>query len=80
MYASLRVTTPPASEPVTVDLARQHCRIDADYDDAFAGDCTATSARIEVQADLNRALFTQHLRFAITWRRRRPRRRSCRNR
>ena len=30
MYAALRVIEPPASEPVSIELARQHCRIDAD--------------------------------------------------
>lgn len=65
-FAALRVLTPPASEPVTVDQARQHCRIDADYDDALVG-MYVTSARMWVEAWLNRALFTQQLQFNVTW-------------
>jgi uncharacterized phiE125 gp8 family phage protein len=66
MYAALRVITPPASEPVTVDLARQHCRIDADYDDALVA-MYVTSARMWAESYLNRALFTQKLQFNVTW-------------
>jgi uncharacterized phiE125 gp8 family phage protein len=66
MYAALRVITPPASEPVSIDLARQHCRIDADYDDNLLA-MYLTGARIEAEAYLNRALITQKLQYAITW-------------
>jgi uncharacterized phiE125 gp8 family phage protein len=66
VYAALRVITGPSSEPVTIDLARQHCRIDAGYDDALIG-MYVTGARIEAEAYLNRALFTQRLQYAITW-------------
>jgi len=66
VYAALRVITGPATEPVTIDLARQHCRIDAGYDDALIA-MYVTGARIEAEAYLNRALFTQRLQYAITW-------------
>lgn len=66
MYASLRVLTPPASEPVSIDLARQHCRVDADYDDTLLG-MYVTSARMWAEAFLNRALFTQQLQYSVTW-------------
>ena len=66
MYAALRVITGPATEPVTIDLARQHCRIDAGYDDALIA-MYVTGARIEAETYLNRALFTQRLQYAITW-------------
>jgi len=66
VYAALRVITGPSSEPVTIDLARQHCRIDAGYDDALIA-MYVTGARIEAEAYLNRALFTQRLQYAITW-------------
>jgi uncharacterized phiE125 gp8 family phage protein len=66
MYAALRVIEAPASEPVTTDLARKHCRIDADYDDDIL-QMYVTSARVEAEAFLNRALFTQKLQFAVTW-------------
>ena len=66
MYAALRVTSPPTTEPVSIDLARQHCRIDADYDDTLV-EMYVTSARTWAETWLNRALFTQKLQLAITW-------------
>lgn len=66
MYAALRVMTPPAVEPVDLDLARQHCRIDADYDDNLV-QMYVTSARLIAEAYLNRALLTQRLQYNITW-------------
>jgi len=66
VYAALRVIQAPASEPVTVDLARQHCRIDTSYDDALIA-MYVTGARLEAEAYLNRALFTQRLQLAVTW-------------
>jgi uncharacterized phiE125 gp8 family phage protein len=66
MYGGLRVVEAPPTEPVTLALARQHCRIDADYDDALVA-LYVTSARLEAEAYLNRALFTQRLRYNITW-------------
>lgn len=66
MYGGFHVITPPASEPVSVDLARQHCRIDADYDDNLVA-MYVTGARQEAEAYLNRALFTQQLQYAVTW-------------
>ena len=66
MYAALRVMQAPATEPVTLDLARKHCRIDADYDDDLV-QLYVTGARVEAEAYLNRALFTQKLQFAVTW-------------
>jgi uncharacterized phiE125 gp8 family phage protein len=66
MYAALRVIRAPATEPVSVDLARQHCRIDQNDADALIA-MYVTSARIKAEAYLNRALFTQQLQFAVTW-------------
>lgn len=66
MYAALRVITAPTIEPVSVELARQHCRIDADYDNNLLA-MYLTGARIEAEAYLNRALATQKLQFAVTW-------------
>jgi uncharacterized phiE125 gp8 family phage protein len=65
-YAALRIITPPAAEPVSVDLARQHCRIDADYDDELVM-MYVTSARMWAESWLNRALFTQALQYNVTW-------------
>jgi uncharacterized phiE125 gp8 family phage protein len=66
MYASLRVIAGPATEPISVDLARQHCRIDADYDDTLVA-MYVTAARTWAETWLNRALFTQQLRYSVTW-------------
>jgi uncharacterized phiE125 gp8 family phage protein len=65
MFASLRVVTPPAQEPVTLDMVKSHCRVDSDYDDA-ALTMYATSARIWAEEYLNRALITQELLYNIT--------------
>jgi uncharacterized phiE125 gp8 family phage protein len=66
VYASLRVIQGPASEPVPLDLARRHCRIDADYDDDLLT-MYVTTARVWAETWLNRALFTQRLRYSVTW-------------
>lgn len=65
MFASLRTVTAPAVEPVEIDLVRQHCRVDAGYDDALLT-MYATSARRLVEGWLNRALITQELLYTIT--------------
>jgi len=60
MLSSLRVTTEPEGEPVTIAIAREHCRIDsADDDTLLAGYLTA--ARIMAEGYLSRALLTQTL-------------------
>jgi uncharacterized phiE125 gp8 family phage protein len=66
MYAALRVVQPPASEPIDIDTARQHCRVDSDYDDNLLA-MYITSARLWAEAFLNRALFTQQLQLNVTW-------------
>jgi hypothetical protein len=66
MYAALRVVTPPASEPVTVDQAKRHCRIDNDNDDDLVT-LYITTARLMVENWLNRACFTQQLQWNVTW-------------
>jgi uncharacterized phiE125 gp8 family phage protein len=66
LYAALRVIVPPASEPISTDLARQHCRIDADYDDTLVA-MYVTTARMWAESFLNRALFTQQLQYNVTW-------------
>ena len=64
MATSLQVTVPPASEPATIDLVRQHCRIDNSSDDALlAGYLTA--ARTMAERYLSRALITQTLRYMM---------------
>ena len=66
MYGSLRVIQAAPTEPIPATLARQHCRIDADYDDNLLA-MYVTGARLEAEAYLNRALFTQQLRLYVTW-------------
>lgn len=65
-YAALRVIQAPTTEPVDIATARQHCRVDADYDDNLLA-MYLTSARLRAEMYLNRALFTQKLQYAITW-------------
>jgi hypothetical protein len=66
VYAALRILTPPATEPVTLDQAKRHCRIDNDGDDDLVA-MYVTSARSWAETWLNRALFTQKLQYNITW-------------
>ena len=66
MYAALRVIEGPVTEPIDIALARQHCRIDADYDNALV-EMYVTTARMWAESFLNRALFTQRLQFNVTW-------------
>lgn len=62
MYSSLRVLKPPTDEPVPIEVARRHCRIDADYDDELLL-MYVTSARQWAESWLNRALMPQTLRY-----------------
>jgi uncharacterized phiE125 gp8 family phage protein len=66
VYAALRVIEGPVTEPIDIALARQHCRIDADYDNALV-EMYVTTARMWAESFLNRALFTQRLQFNVTW-------------
>jgi uncharacterized phiE125 gp8 family phage protein len=66
VYAALRVIEGPVTEPIDIALARQHCRIDADYDNALV-EMYVTTARMWAESFLNRALFTQKLQFNVTW-------------
>ena len=65
MFASLRVITPPAVEPVDLDTVRRHCRVDSDYDDDLLT-MYATTARELVEAWLNRACITQEFQYTMT--------------
>jgi uncharacterized phiE125 gp8 family phage protein len=65
MFGSLQVVTPPATEPVDIDLVKRHCRVDSDYDDDLLTGY-ATTARTMVEAWLDRALITQELLFSVT--------------
>ncbi len=54
----LSVVTPPASEPITVAEAKQHCRVDISTDDAYIGSLI-TVAREYVENVLGRRIVTQ---------------------
>lgn len=63
-YSSVSIVSPPAVEPVTVDQARLHCRIDTvDDDDILA--IYIQAAREWAEMYLNRALITQTLTVAM---------------
>jgi uncharacterized phiE125 gp8 family phage protein len=65
MFASLRVVTPPALEPVDLDTVKRHCRVDSDYDDDLLTMYSITARQL-VEAWLNRACITQELLFSLT--------------
>jgi hypothetical protein len=54
---TLAVKTPPKGEPVSIVLARQHCRIDNSSDDALLA-MYLTTARQMAEQYLSRALLT----------------------
>lgn len=64
MYSAIGVLTPPTVEPVSVDLARQHCRIDHSSDDVLLARYLRT-ARGRAERFLGRALITQTLRWVM---------------
>jgi uncharacterized phiE125 gp8 family phage protein len=65
MFGSLRVVTPPATEPVDIAMVKRHCRVDSDYDDDLLT-AYAITARVLVENWLDRALITQELLFSMT--------------
>lgn len=65
MYGSLRPLVSPLVEPVSLDLARAHCRIDHAYDDELLAGYVS-SARVLAEQWLNRCLITQTVRYAVT--------------
>jgi uncharacterized phiE125 gp8 family phage protein len=58
MLTSHYLITHPPMEPVTIDAARQHCRIDGTADDVLVG-ALIVAARQHVEAVTGRALVTQ---------------------
>ncbi len=64
MRTTLIVTTPPTAEPTTVELVRQHCRIDSPADDNLLA-TYLMAARILAEGYLSRALVTQTLRWTV---------------
>jgi uncharacterized phiE125 gp8 family phage protein len=54
----LKLVTPPEVEPVTLEEAKAHLRLDSDADDAYVS-ALITAARERVELFLRRALITQ---------------------
>jgi hypothetical protein len=65
MYSSLRVIAPPAVEPISLDEARQHLRLDSMHDDDLVTQLV-TSARSMVEMHLGRVLITQTLLWTMS--------------
>lgn len=65
MYTSLRVVTPPAVEPVLLADAKQHLRVDQDYDDTLISGLI-TAARTMIESWSGRALVTQTLLWTMS--------------
>lgn len=57
MRTTLTVTTEPEGEPTTVELVKQHCRIDSNADDELLAGYL-TTARIMAEDYLSRSLLT----------------------
>lgn len=64
MYASLRIATEPASEPVTVEEVRERLRLDTVDQDSML-DSLVIAARQAVEARIHRSLITRTLRLTL---------------
>jgi uncharacterized phiE125 gp8 family phage protein len=56
----IRVVSPPATEPLTLDETKAHCRVDYDDEDTLLTGYI-TAAREIIEQDTNRALITQQV-------------------
>lgn len=65
MLSTVQIVSPPAIEPVSIDLVRRHCRIDQGSDDDLLG-IYLTAARISVERYLGAALITQTVLWTMT--------------
>lgn len=64
MRTTLQITKQPIAEPVTVTIAKSHCRVDHDSDDALIATYIAV-ARTMAEQYLGRALITQNLLWTV---------------
>ncbi|AZV39917.1 head-tail connector protein [Komagataeibacter xylinus] len=64
MYSTVSVISPPAAEPVSLQVLQEHARIDYDYDNTLLG-LYLTGARQAVEQFLGRVLITQTLRWVM---------------
>lgn len=65
MNAQWRVTGAPAVEPVTLDEAKQHLRVDASDEDALIA-ALISAARIRLEEHCERAFITQTWRLSLS--------------
>ena len=65
MRSTVKVTVPPAAEPVSLADAKAHLRVDHDADDTRIT-ALITAARRAAEMYLSRALITQTLRWTVT--------------
>lgn len=63
--SALYVVSPPAAEPISLDRARLHLRVDQDYDDDLILSMIS-AARFWAEDYLGRCLITQQLRWVIS--------------
>ncbi|QHC35357.1 phage head-tail connector protein [Komagataeibacter xylinus] len=64
MYSTVSVISPPAAEPVSLQVLQEHARIDYDYDNTLLG-MYLSGARQAVEQFLGRVLITQTLRWVM---------------
>jgi hypothetical protein len=64
MFTTLKVLTPPVTEPIGLDLLSRHLRIDQGFDDTLLNIYLA-SARQMAELYLGRALITQTLQWTV---------------
>jgi uncharacterized phiE125 gp8 family phage protein len=65
LVTNLIVTTPPASEPVTLADARLHCRVEISDDDALIS-ALITAAREYCEKEVRRAFITRSYQLRMT--------------
>ena len=65
MFVALNTLVEPAVEPVSIDLARQHLRLDNDDDDNLIA-LYITTARVMAENYLGRFLIQQQARYSIS--------------
>ena len=63
--STLYVVTPPAVEPISLAVAKQHLRMDQDYDDLLIGGMLS-AARLWAEDYLGRCLVTQQLLWVVS--------------
>jgi uncharacterized phiE125 gp8 family phage protein len=64
---SLSIVTDVTSEPVSLDEAKAHLRVDFDDDDAYIADCIY-AARVWVEGQTRKALMPRTYDYEIDWR------------